>query len=340
MKTQNVFLFYRLLFSYRLRLTVRCFFLSCLLCLTACTIVPRERVFSDFVIVRTNAEDDFPSLAARYLNDPEKGWQIAEFNNIASLRRGQELVIPLRPFQWGGLKTAGYQTVPVLAYHGFSKDKSDRLTVTEAAFKEQMRYLKENDYHVITLDQLLDFLDFKRQVPEKSVVITFDDGRQSIYHIAFPVLRDFGFPASLFISTDLIGGEKALSWKQIKELAENGFDVQSKTRTNRDMTKLKKGESFEEYFRAVQTEISQSKKIIEKKVKKQCIYMAYPYGWANSLVAAVLKKEGYRGAFTQNRGSNPIYVDKYLINRSVIHGGCNLKQFRANLSVFNKSELK
>ncbi len=322
---------------------VRCFFLSCLFGLAACATTvptPRERVFNDFVIVRAEAEDDFPHLAAKYLNGSEKGWQIAEFNNTTSVMPGQELVIPLRPFKRGGMNARGCQTVPILIYHGFSREKTGELIVLEAAFKEQMRYLKENGYSVISLDQLFDFLEFKGQIPEKSVVITFDDGWSSLYDIAFPVLRAYGFSATIFVYTDFIGNKKALSWKQLLELVKNGFDVQSKTRTHRDMTKLNEGESFKEYFKAVKMEISQSKRIIEEKLKRKCKYMAYPYGKTNSLVTALLKQEGYCAAFTVKRGSNPFYVNKYLINRSVIHGGLDMEQFKDNLSIFSKSELK
>jgi len=325
---------------FRSKHIVQCLALFCLVGLSACATVPRERVYNDFVIVKVEEGDDFSSLAAKYLNDPQKGWVISEFNDVAFLAPGQELVIPLGPFIWGGLKAHGYQTVPILTYYGFSKNKTDEQTVSETNFKEQMQYLKDNGYRVIGLDQFLDFLDFKTQIPEKSVVITFDDGRRSLYDIAFPVLKDYGFRAVLFIRTDFIGGKDAVSWEQLREMAENGFDIQSKAKTHRDMTRLNKGESFEEYFKAVQMEIVQSKQIIEKRLNHPCQYLAYPYGKSNHLVSALLKKEGFRAAFTLAEGGNPFYVDRYLINRSVVHGGWDLARFKASLSIFHKSELK
>jgi len=312
------------------------FFLS----LIACATVPRERIFDDFIILKTEADDSLSSLAARYLGTHEKDWVIAEFNNIDTIRPGQELIIPLRPFEWGGLKANGYKTVPILTYFRFSKNQTSELTVSETAFRDQMKYLKENGYRVITLGNLLDFLDFKAQIPKKSVLITFDDGWGSLYDIAFPILRDYGFSATLFVYTDFIGGRKALSWEQINELAKNGFDIQCKTKTHRDLVKLNEGESFREYFKAVRNEISLSKQIIEQKLNKKCKYMAYPYGETNDLVIALVKREGYRAAFTAKRGSNPFFVDNYMINRSVIHGGFNIKQFKDNLDVFSTIRLK
>jgi len=90
----------------------------------------------------------------------------------------------------------------------------------------------------------------------------------------------------------------------------------------------------------VQRELSQSKKIIEKHLGRKCKYMAYPYGVTNNLATALVKKEGYRAAFTIKRGSNPFYVSNYRINRSVIHGSYNMEQFKDNLSVFSRSELR
>jgi peptidoglycan/xylan/chitin deacetylase (PgdA/CDA1 family) len=317
-----------------------CLTLFCLLVLNTCSTIPRERFYDGFIIVRVKAEDNPSSLAARYLNDPAKGWVITEFNDIENLTPGQEVIVPLSPFEWGGLKANGYKTVPILAYFGFSESKTGELIVTEKAFKEQMGFLKENGYCVITLDQLLDFLDFKGQIPEKSVVITFDDGWRSLYDFAFPILRDYGFPATLFIYTDFIGGKKALSWEQIEELAANGFDIQCKTQTHRNVARLEKDESFRAYFQALEREISRSKKLIEQKLKKECKYLAYPYGETNNLVIELLKKHGYRAAFTVKRGSNPFFVNNYMINRSIIYGEFDMDRFKENLAVFSKSELK
>ncbi len=321
-------------------LRIRHLLLLCLLSLTACATVPRERFYDDVIIIRTEAGDSFSSLAAKYLNDSGKGWQISEFNNIASLSPGKELIIPLQPFTWGGLKTDGYQTVPVLAYFRFSKKRVDTSIVAEKAFKRQMNFLKEHGYRVISLDQLLNFLEFKQQIPEKSVVLTFDDGWQSFYDIAFPILKDYGFPATLFVRTDFIGEKAAMSWNQLNELAKSGVDIQCKISTHRSRHVLKDSQAVRTYFSDVQEELSQSKRIIKKKMNKECRYLALPSAKPNSLVIGLLKKEGYCAAVTLERGSNPFFIPHYSINRSVINGEFDMDQFKKNLFVFSKSELK
>ena len=240
----------------------------------------------------------------------------------------------------GGLTVKGYQTVPVLSYHKFSKDKVSTLTVKEVAFEEQMKFLKDNDYNVITLDQLLNFLEFKGEIPEKSVVITFDDGWSSVYDIAYPILKKYGFPATLFVYTEFIGGKRALSWKEIKELAVNGIDIQCHSVTHRNLTVLNEKESFKDYFDSINREIFQSRQMIEKRINKKCKYLAYPYGASNKLVIALLKKHGYRGAFSVKRGSNPFFVNEYLIKRSMIYGKYDIQKFKKNLVVFKATELR
>ncbi|NOY69205.1 MAG: polysaccharide deacetylase family protein [Deltaproteobacteria bacterium] len=294
----------------------------------------------DFLVVRPGWGDSFESLAKKYLHDPDKGWLISKFNRTEKIIPGIRLIIPLTPLYPGGLTTQGYQTVPILVYHRFSTHKGDRTTVTEKNFNDQMEFLKENGYRTITLDQLLDFMEFKSSLPEKSVVITIDDGWKSTYDIAYPILKKYHFKATLFVYTDFVGGGKALDWGRIKELAENGFDIQNHTKTHRNMATPKKGEDIKAYFNAITGEITQAEETIYRKTGKKCKYLAYPYGKTNHLVIAALKKLGYRGAVSVSRGTTPFYHDKYTLRRSAIYGDYNIKNFSDNLSSFTRMTLK
>lgn len=80
--------------------------------------------------------------------------------------------------------------------------------------------------------------------------------------------------------------------------------------------------------------------MIKKKLNREAKYLAYPYGDTNSLVNELLKKQGYQGAFTIRRGSNPFFIHHYRVNRSMIYGDFDLNQFEKNLTVFTEESLK
>ncbi len=287
----------------------------------------------DFVFVRPGKSDTFETIAGEYLLDSEKGWLISKFNGQSEIVPGKILAVPLKPVYLGGLEGDGYQTVPILAYHCFSEDRTDKMTVAAGEFERQMRYMKESGYRTISLDQLLDFMEFKAPVPDKAFLVTIDDGWNSSYRIAFPILKKYGFTASYFVHTDFIGGGgKGLSWEQLKEMADHGFDVQNHTRSHRDLTVLEKGETYEQYLKAVIKEIEDAEKIIEKNIGTSCRYFAYPYGQSNELIASVLKKRGYRAAFTVERGNPAFFENRYRIRRSVVYGDWDSSEFEKNVS--------
>jgi peptidoglycan/xylan/chitin deacetylase (PgdA/CDA1 family) len=303
--------------------------------------VIQDRTLQDFVAVITREGDTYSSLAARYLSDPQLDWLISDFNDGETLASGQGIIVPRKSFGLGGLSLQGYQTVPILSYHQFSTTESNKMTLTKSAFQEQMRFLKENGYRVITLDQLFDFLDFKAAIPQKSVVITIDDGWRSTYEIAYPILKAQGFPATLFVYTDLLtGSEKTLSWDLVKDLSENGIDIQCHTKSHSDLTLIEKKDSFKDYFNRVEEEITACNNAIKKRLNRPIRYLAYPYGTTNQLVIAVLKKHGYRGAMTVKRGGNPFFVQNFRVNRSMIYGDTPLDRFKKNLAVFQEEVLQ
>jgi peptidoglycan/xylan/chitin deacetylase (PgdA/CDA1 family) len=300
-----------------------------------------DRTFPDFVVVVPKEGDTFSSLSAKYLKDPSWALLIAEYNEIESLIPGQPVIIPLKPDEKGGLTLRRYQTIPVLSYHNLSPGESNKMTVNQAMFEQQMRLLHEKGYRAISMHQLFDFLDFKTSIPPKSVVITIDDGWPSAYEIAFPILKKYGYPATLFIYTNIINRiPKALSWNQLREMAAQGIDVQCHTQSHRNLTLREKGESFKDYFENLEKELSGCKQTIKEEMNLEVKYLAYPYGDTTPLVIELAKKIGYRGALTTKRGSNPFFIHNYRVNRSVVYGDLTLNQFERNLTIFQEQGLR
>ncbi len=281
------------------------------------------------------------SLAGTWLQDPGRSWEIAEYNDIAAAVPGQEIVIPLRPFRRGGLTPERYQTVPVLVYHQFAEKSTNKMVVSREAFEAQMRLLRDNGYRVVSLEQLLAFLEFRGQLPEKAVVITIDDGWRSAYEIAFPILKRYGYPASLFVYTQLIaGGAKTLSWDQLREMAAQGITVECHTATHRNLVQQQSLESPDQYFAAVQREIVDAARTIEQRIGRRPTVLAYPYGETNGLAIALLRRHGFRAAFTVVREPNPFFLSNFRLNRSMVYGDFDLARFERNLGFSDRKALQ
>lgn len=301
-------------------------------------------IFADlekYVIVTAKPGDSFDSLAATHLQNASLGWMIADINGIDSFKPGQALVIPLVPLERCGLSPGGRQTVPILTYHKLSENGADAVTVTRKAFDDQMLYLKNHGYKVISLDDFFDFLELKEPLPRKSVVITFDDGWRSTYDIAFPILKKYGYPSTLFVYTDFVSeGGGGMTWAILREMQKGGVSIQSHTKSHRYLNKLSGKESFRAYFDAIWEELDDSAKIIRKHLNTDIKYLAYPYGETSDLVAALAQKTGYRGALTVERDGNSCFVSPYRVHRSMIYGNFDLEDFEKNLKIFNHQELK
>lgn len=305
----------------------------CLSCKTT-----REEYASDkFMVVEVIPGDTFKGLAAKYLNDPEKDWLIAEFNKTDYLKPGSNIIVPLSSFNKGGLKANGYQVVPVLNYKGFSIEKEKtRQKVTLSEFKEQIGFLKDNGFRVITVKDLLAYIDYQIQIPEKSVVLTFSGDINSFYNIAMPVLEARKYEAILFI--DPLKIEDKTDWRRIETLSKKGVGIQLKSGVEGDLTGKNNG-TLKDYFFNIEKIIIQSKNKIESHTKAKCTLYASTENKNNNLLCNLLIKNGYKAAFFDSQGENPFFIDKFEINMSVISGGLTLDDFKKKTETFHKMDL-
>jgi peptidoglycan/xylan/chitin deacetylase (PgdA/CDA1 family) len=301
--------------------------------------LPEAFESDDFVVVLAKAGDTTESLARRYLGDAAKAWLIEDYNGTASFTAGREVVIPRRPWNPSGVESRGYQLVPILCYHNLGPQTRGRLLMSASAFEEQMRYLKREGYHVITLKQYLDFAALRQQLPRKTVVLTFDDGWKSFKEFAYPLLKELGYPATLFIYTDFIGARIALSWAELKELAQEGFDIQAHSKTHDDMRR-KAGESDEDYNRRMQTELVQPLAVFQQRVGVSPKILAYPYGSHDEDVVKRVREAGYIAALDVRRQGNPSFNPTLTIHRAQIYSEMSLDDFIRNLTVFSEEPIR
>jgi len=294
----------------------------------------------NFIVVNTAPGDTWSRLAQTYLGDKDKAWYIAGYNNQKSLDQPTRVVIPLIPVNLGGLTTKGYQTVPILMYTSISKNVSNNATISPSIFESHLKYMKENGYVTVSLDQLDQFLYFKDQLPPKAVIITFDTAQRWIYETALPLLRQYQFRAALFVPTGVIGSADALTWAELAQMAEAGFDIGTSGHSSQSLITNSKGLPTEEWLHAIEKEISDAGKAIKIHLKKPCRYFAYPDGETNDMLIAYLKQYGFTQAFTRKPGANPFFVDDFRLHRVLIDAKTDLDQFQRHLKVFQLADLK
>jgi len=301
---------------------------------------PRFHQSKDYVIYRTAPEDTAATLAKRFLGDAELSWIIEDANKMQPFIPEGHVIIPLRIRNKGGIFDKGVQQVPILCYHRFGNSCESPLCVPEDVFERQMRYLKDHGYRTISPEQLLAFLEYRTPLPLKSVMITVDDGYSSFYTVAYPILKKYGFTASLFIYTNFVGvSSKALSWDQLRELRDQGFSIGSHTIAHSDLSKKNENESEEAYMQRLKRETEGSKKILDAELKQDTFFFAYPFGRLNNTAMLVTNQAGYKLAVTVQRGGNPFFSNPYALQRDQILRR-DMPTFISRLKIFQPLSLR
>lgn len=301
---------------------------------------PLQFQSDEYIVYRLQEGETPVTLAERFLGDEKRSWVIEEANRDIEFRENQVIIIPLKEENKGGLAIDGYQAVPILSYHHFAENCESNLCISASVFDQQMRYLKNNGYRVITMRELLGFMQYRHAIPKRSILITIDDGYRSAYDIAYPVLKKCGFTATLFIYTDYVGvSRSAITWDQLREMKADGFGIGSHTISHCDLTKKRTGENYQDYLARIKREIFGSKQIIDKELGQDTFCFAYPYSRYNASVLNLCEQAGYKIGVTVDRGGNAFFKDPLVLDRNQILKSY-MYAFIANLKAFNKFSLK
>lgn len=223
--------------------------------------------------------------------------------------------------------------VTVLMYHHFdeNEEKTNSVTMTQGRFKEQLTALKEAGYTSIQERTLYDYYYNDGELPEKPVLITIDDGYTNNYELAYPVLKELGFFATIYVVTDVRGTTPGytphFSWEAGREMFESGvIDIQSHTANGHIyvdgmheegpfLTTKLKDESAEQYKNRIREDLRRSKELIETEIGNEVYSLAYPYGAVNADVVEVANELGFELAYTVRRALNNPETSKYELNR-------------------------
>lgn len=198
------------------------------------------------------------------------------------------------------------QGMPILAYHMINEGKST-YSVSPALFEEHMQYLQQEGYTAISLLEFAKAKKGKFTLPQKPVVITFDDGYEDNYTTALPILEKYGIKASVFMVVNDIGRKGYLSLEQLKEMERRNIEIGSHTANHLPLAKLSSDKK--------QEEIAISKLLLEWKGLKTVFFLAYPNGSYDDESQKFLKDGDYLGAVSGNSGLNTAETNPYLLHR-------------------------
>ena len=194
----------------------------------------------------------------------------------------------------------------VLNYHQVNNNFNP-LAVPVNAFADQMNYLVDSGYIAITPDELASGLAGEISLPEKPVMITFDDGYIDNYTNAFPILRALGLRATVFMVPGFVGKPQYMNWEQLKEMEKSGINVQSHTMNHMKLEELPDDE--------IRNELLNSKLALEENLGHPVEFLAYPTGTYNLHIAGIARDAGYKGAFTVKYGNVDLGSNMYALER-------------------------
>jgi peptidoglycan/xylan/chitin deacetylase (PgdA/CDA1 family) len=183
----------------------------------------------------------------------------------------------------------------VLLYHRF-EDKPGQLVTTPSDFRAQMQALKDDKISVISMQDLFAWLNGEKAIPSRSAVITMDDEWNSQYYRAWPILKEFGYPFTLFVYTKWVGGgSKAMTWPQLEEMRDAGVDIEAHSVSHHDLRHAPRGQDYTAWLH---NEVYGCKETLENELAIKVIAFAFPYGLDNEIVRRTCKEAGYKMQFT------------------------------------------
>lgn len=230
--------------------------------------------------------------------------------------------------------------IPVIMYHRVINNPENEgvygTYIYEDMFKKHLQYLKDKNYTVITFKDL-DKIGWRNRFEKdkKYIFITFDDGYKDNYELAFPILKEFGFKATIFLMGSSTynewdvkaGGEKEfplMSVEMIKEMQDYGIEFGAHTFNHPKINTLSNEE--------IAHQIVDVRKPLEEKIGKEIITFAYPYGILNDYAKEMAKKAGYTFALATDSGSVCLSDDLYQIRRIAIFPNTNLFSFKRKVA--------
>ena len=220
----------------------------------------------------------------------------------------------------------------VFVYHRFGDRRYPSTNISLATFAAQLQLLKEEHYTVLPLGEIVRRLRRGEALPQRCAALTVDDAFKTFWTGAMPLLRKYGFPITLFVSTDAVDGDSYMSWRELRHLVAEGVEIGNHTAAHPYLLDRKKGESPAAWQLRVRRQIITAQRRIEKELGVTPKLFAYPYGEFDPAVEKIVAGLGFAGAVGQQSGVIAPGEDLYALPRFPMGGPYATSQgFRAKL---------
>lgn len=217
--------------------------------------------------------------------------------------------------------------IPILLYHNI--DGKGPFSISYSVLRDHFSLFKKSGVEVIPLRELVLRLKNPRPFQEKVIVLTFDDGYDSMYTKLMPLAKEFNYPVTLFVYTDRISksGGKSLNWQKLREMEKNGISIESHTIFHRDLVKLNNTASSG-FKQLLFEEIYLSKRVLELYLNKSIDYFAFPYGSYDLYIIDLCQNAGYDRVFSTDYGPNILTRNNYCLRRRHIKSNYTLEMMQ------------
>lgn len=213
-------------------------------------------------------------------------------------------------------------TVAVLGYHDVRDRGGSPMLINGTKFREQMQAIKDSNIPVISFSEMMAWKRGEKNIPQESIVITFDDGWEGVYTYAYPILKEFGFPFTVYLYKKYVNiGGRSMSWDQIREMMANGCEIGSHSVSHESLKKKPKGAKTDaDYQQWVLAELKDSREFLEQNLKIKCLSFAYPYGNFDDDIMNTTMQIGYESAVTVNGQKVTWDTPNGKLGRYIVHG--------------------
>ncbi|MHB1077770.1 MAG: polysaccharide deacetylase family protein [Prosthecobacter sp.] len=212
--------------------------------------------------------------------------------------------------------------VSILGYHDFKDRGGSPMLIAAPKFRAQMQAIKDSKIPVISFSDMMAWKRGEKNVPEEAIVITMDDGWEGVYTYAYPVLREFGFPFTIYLYKNYVGGAgRSMSWEQIKEMMQHGCEVGSHSVSHASLKNPpKKLNTDADKQQWILSELKDSREFLEQNLHIKCLSFAYPYGNFDDSIMETGLQIGYESLVTVNGQKVTWDTPNGKLGRYIVHG--------------------